>query len=62
MTPYDDTKVEIADAEEAEQAELQQPGSEPTRSKGHEYYDMKNAMRRTFQRRLRTRRIASFKR
>ena len=62
MTPYDDTKVETFEADEADQAERRSDGSQPGHSRGHDVNELKSAMRRAAQRRLRTRRIASFKR
>ncbi|MEM7058336.1 MAG: hypothetical protein AAF557_12155 [Pseudomonadota bacterium] len=64
MTPYDDTKSDMVDTDEADL--MDGPRTTPNQlrrsDKGHEYYEVKNAIRRAAQRRQRTRRMASFRR
>ena len=65
MTPYDDTKIEtvdIADEGDTPESKKSTPNELRASNKGHDYYEMKNAIRRAAQRRQRTRRMASFRR
>ena len=65
MTQYDDPKIETVDiGEDGDTPDTQRstPNQLRSASKGHEYYEMKNAIRRAAQRRMRTRKMASFRR